>query len=480
MSEKINFNWTNPTGSIEQAWQRNLTNYANSVEGMRARGWQEKERFITQPTQSGDMKPFKEKYFIDNNGNEHIVGDDSFTQSVNYNISHPKQDPYNNTLNWGMFTFGTGIANPSFAGFIPGTKGGNLLGSLAGGVVLDQSLNKGYQFLTGSKNHYTDDAFNYIGGNNISNPYLQTGARFAFDFINPINYIPISGSKIASKINNFTSQSINPTQNALIKLELGLPLSSNEQGLLMGGGPARYLNPKYNYNSRDPYALESYSHIQDLSPEQKQFIQELAELNNVDLTGINIDNYYITDRMNGGTGFSRELKNRESGIRSVGLVVPENTDESKRFGSFSYKLARLLPINPKGNTLLFKLGVTGKDGFKNAANARTVVSDMRSQLFSDGYLTMDNLKNIEDYDFTPADLLDYLSIVHGGAYVNKPQNLKIDGIISMGEYDKNGFFTRHLEFKPGVNQEEITNNWKMALPIFKKGNKLIKRNNGTV
>lgn len=43
-----------------------------------------------------------------------------------------------------MFTFGTGIANPSFAGFIPGTKGGNLLGSLAGGVVLDQSLNKGY------------------------------------------------------------------------------------------------------------------------------------------------------------------------------------------------------------------------------------------------------------------------------------------------------------------------------------------------
>lgn len=72
--------------------------------------------------------------------------------------------------------------------FAPGSAGGNFLGNLALWTGLDQASNLAYQNITGSKNHYMDDAFRFIGGDKISNPYVKEGARFAFDFANPINY----------------------------------------------------------------------------------------------------------------------------------------------------------------------------------------------------------------------------------------------------------------------------------------------------
>lgn len=90
--------------------------------------------------------------------------------------------------------------------FIKG-PGRKFAGYTAGALAVDGIANEIYQGVTGSNNHFMDDAADAIGINNIKNPWVREPVRFAFYGTNPTGWLP------TTPVANATQQLINYSKN---------------------------------------------------------------------------------------------------------------------------------------------------------------------------------------------------------------------------------------------------------------------------
>lgn len=90
--------------------------------------------------------------------------------------------------------------------FIKG-PGRKFAGYTAGALAVDGIANEIYQGVTGSNNHFMDDAADAIGINNIKNPWIREPVRVVFYGINPTGLLP------TTPVANATQQLINYSKN---------------------------------------------------------------------------------------------------------------------------------------------------------------------------------------------------------------------------------------------------------------------------
>lgn len=118
-----------------------------------------------------------------------------------------QQKQAQNELRNGAIATAATIAAPVVAPyFAPGTIGATLVGQTAAGLGTSMAANSLYRWITGSQNGYMKDAFNYLGGNKISNPYLYDAAEFGFNLLDPAFYSTAPAEAVIKGILNLESR----------------------------------------------------------------------------------------------------------------------------------------------------------------------------------------------------------------------------------------------------------------------------------
>lgn len=171
-----------------------------------------------------------------------------------YNIpTASEQKQAQKELRNGAIATAATIAAPVVAPYLaPGTVSANLIGNTAAGLATSEASNMLYKGITGSQNGYMEDAFNFLGGNRISNPYVHDVSKFILNLFDPAFYSTaparylIQGlqqgeKQLSRSISNLFLINGNTQSDALARLYLGLPLTSQQQkiaaGLAGGGDP---------------------------------------------------------------------------------------------------------------------------------------------------------------------------------------------------------------------------------------------------
>lgn len=227
-------------------------------------------------------------------------------------------------------------------------------------------------------------------------------------------------------------------------------------------------NPQYVRGNTDFSKSKAYPKKQEITPEEQDFMNTSAEQNNVDLSGLNTSWVYVAPRKFGMNSISREVGN------AIGLAGKPT------FADYLYKQSRQLPAATGDSEKLFKkLGVyvDGQYTSQNVSNGRALAADIKGQLFTDGFLTKENLLS-RNFDFTADDLVEYLNTAHDGVYGRHP-NRSIYGFKKIKTKDPyTGAETYTLDWDEKLTEsqkEQILNLWKQAILSYKNGNKLLPR-----
>lgn len=179
LSETVRNNMNAP---FERSWWKAYTDYTYSPEALTERYGEPQQRIKRMPLPGGGMKTTIYQAWIDEDGNEvKIDGPTPEEQHAQYLAEHPAKDAsetLENYLLFGALTGGAGAALGGFSGAL-----GNTARTLIGDMALGEAVHQTGNLIYGGD--YMQDAFNYIGGNNISNPLWRDIAFFGFGLADP-------------------------------------------------------------------------------------------------------------------------------------------------------------------------------------------------------------------------------------------------------------------------------------------------------
>ena len=158
----------------------------------------------TEPIGAGGMQMFTETVWTNDKGDKITIDPTTKQQAIEYRAKHPIRDAsenFGNQLLFDAITLGQGSLWKY--GIMPILKSPTIqkvIGDVALGTAINEAGNNIHQKVSGSKNGYMDDAFDTIGGNNISNPYAKEGTKFIFNLLNPAYLV---GASTSQPVTNF-------------------------------------------------------------------------------------------------------------------------------------------------------------------------------------------------------------------------------------------------------------------------------------
>lgn len=365
------------TGAFIKAFD----NYKNSSEGLKAQGYIPTIRMKSLPTGAGGMQSFAETVWVDQDGNEVAkTGPTSEQQQQDYIATHPTKDASETFGNRALFyilTGGAGAANGGF-NFLLGDAGRRAVGGIALGTAAENFGQLAYG------GDYMGDAFNFIGGDNISNPYVREGARFGWSLLNPA--YAIGGAGVRPFTNNWINASNNirtwTSKNIGYKDGLGVQLGKSYFRVnpnALGVGPvvekitpfteeeaAQFIANRPMYFEVDPSYRERLRPIDRNS----RIVQKMSERGP---RGTTIVGEYSNPRMNHYFDL-QEIFNQQHGYGLDLSKYPQNY-----FGYEGDKIFEMPSVTANNKTLpLVMRGVGGNDVMY--ANAHNMWNDFSPEI----------------------------------------------------------------------------------------------------
>lgn len=185
--------WDTGPNYLQEGFANAVRNLAMTPEGQAILNGGKRQTVYKFIPIGDEIKMFPEEQYVDKDGNVVSTrGPSAFEQASAYGQAHPRKDPIaeGGWLLFDALTLGQGSLwkhgiNPIARRVWNSPTARKLIADMALGTAVHEAANTGYKVVSGSNNGYMTDAFNYLGGNNISNNYLRTGAEFGFNLLDP-------------------------------------------------------------------------------------------------------------------------------------------------------------------------------------------------------------------------------------------------------------------------------------------------------